>query len=165
MAPKTDQLQIRVTSAQKARLRRLAKAAGVDVSAYVLARALPQAETQLITLLGALRHESDSRPVLAELNDLLHAAPAAASKDAFTLIGGDVARLTPFLQNYVAAMVEQAAMQKRVPPPVWVHEIAPLDTPYFATDLRAVRWHLLRASPVPFKRRNLFVDTSVGGRV
>ena len=41
MAGKSQQIQIRVTAAQKTRLRELARRAGVDVSAYVLSQARP----------------------------------------------------------------------------------------------------------------------------
>jgi hypothetical protein len=77
----------------------------------------------------------------------------------------EMARLSPLLQNYVAAMVEQASFLKRVQPPAWTARIAPLEEPYFAAPLKALRLHLLRASPVPFKRRNIFVDAAVGARV
>ncbi len=69
------------------------------------------------------------------------------------------------MRNYVAAMVEQAAHMKRVRPPAWTARVEPLETPWFATSLESLRLHLLRASPVPFKRRNLFVDSAVGARV
>jgi hypothetical protein len=62
-------------------------------------------------------------------------------------------------------MVEQAAALGGVKGPDWVVEIPPLESPYFATDFRSLRPHLLRESPIPFKRRNLFVDSSVGDRV
>jgi hypothetical protein len=41
----------------------------------------------------------------------------------------------------------------------------PLAEPYFATSLKSLREHLLVAAPIPFKRRNIFVDASVGARV
>jgi hypothetical protein len=62
-------------------------------------------------------------------------------------------------------MVEQAADQKHVAPPAWVRDVAPLDAPHFATRLKSLRQHLLRSAPVPFKRRNIFVDAGVGARV
>lgn len=85
--------------------------------------------------------------------------------DALTGIRAGVRALSPFLQNYVAAMVEQAAHKKSLAPPDWVRDIEPLSVPWFATPLSSLRMHLLRAAPVPFKRRNLFVDAAVGGRV
>ena len=62
-------------------------------------------------------------------------------------------------------MVEQAADQKHLAPPAWVRDIVPLATPHFATPLKSLRMHLLQAAPVPFKRRNIFVDAGVGSRV
>lgn len=62
-------------------------------------------------------------------------------------------------------MVEQSALQKGLMPPAWVRDVPPLDLPYFAGELRSLRQYRLAVSPVAFKRRNLFVDTSIGGRV
>jgi hypothetical protein len=77
----------------------------------------------------------------------------------------DLRGLSPYVQNYVAAMVELAAHQKGVASPGWVREVPPLDEPHFATALGGLRLHLLQVSPVPFKRRNIFIDSSLGGRV
>lgn len=162
MPAKTQQLQIRVTPRQKAALRRHASAAGLDVSSYVLARVLPAEPDRLAAILHAIEHDADHRFALAELNDFLHACPAVVFADA--VARASLGALSPFLQNYVAAMVEQAAAHKHVSPPSWVREIEALDTPHFATSLKSLRWHLLRSAPVPFKRRNIFVDAAVGDR-
>ncbi len=79
--------------------------------------------------------------------------------------GVDLRGLSPYLRNYVAAMVELAAHQRGVAPPVWVRQVPPLEEPHFATSLPGLRLTLLRASPVPFKRRNIFIDSSLGDRV
>ncbi len=73
--------------------------------------------------------------------------------------------LPPLYRNYVAAMVEQAAQLKGVSPPRWTQEVEPLEEPYFAATFRYLRPHLLRVSPVPFKRRNIFIDSGLGDRV
>jgi hypothetical protein len=73
--------------------------------------------------------------------------------------------LSPYLQNYLAAMVELASQQKGVAPPAWTRNVEPLEEPHFATELPGLRLHLLRSAPVAFKRRNLFVDASIGDRV
>lgn len=163
MAGKTQQLQIRVSPRQKAALKRAAAAAGLDVSTYVLARVLPDEATRFADLLRSLQHESQRKYALAELNDLLSAIPSAAFAD--SVAHADFRALSPYLQNYVAAMVEQAAHQKQVAPPPWVRDIAPLDVPHFATSLINLRLYLLSSAPVPFKRRNIFVDAAVGARV
>lgn len=165
MSTKSQQLQIRVTPAQKAALRRLARGAGQDVSGYVLSRTLPEARVRFGEIIRALRDGEDHRFALAELNDLLSDLTRAQLPDAVALAPPEMRDLSPFLQNYVAAMVEHASHQREAPAPSWVGDVPPLETPYFATPLRSLRLHLLRAAPVPFKRRNLFVDSGVGARV
>lgn len=160
---KTQQLQIRVTPEQKSALARLARRAGQDVSAFVLSRALPSASLRLGEILSALGDPDRWRFALAELNDLL---TGLAPRELGEVAGdADLGGLSPYLQNYVAAMVELAAHQKGVAPPDWVRDVRPLEEPHFATPLEGLRLHLLRASPVPFRRRNIFVDSSVGDRV
>jgi hypothetical protein len=163
MAVRSAQLQIRVTPAQKAALKRLARRAGVDVSCYVLARALPDTRAGFCAILGQLRREADRNFALAELNDFLTALPRSEFQDA---VGdADLEGLSPFVQNYVAAMVEHAASRQGTRAPHWVEDVEPLEEPYFAVPFPRLRPHLLRAAPVAFKRRNLFVDASVGDRV
>lgn len=163
MTTRSQQLQIRVTPREKSTLKRLARAAGQDVSSYVLARALPDARLQFDGILRRLRDSPDYSHALAELNDFLTSMASAELADATRT--ADVERLSPFLKNYVAAMVEQASHLKGIPTPAWTAAIEPLAEPWFAASLRSLRLHLLRSSPVPFKRRNLFVDAALGSRV
>lgn len=164
MSRKTTQLQIRVSPAEKEALKRRAREAGLDVSSYVLLRALPPAAARFHRLLDELRAGGvDHRFALAALNDLL--APLVPEELAAAVADADLEGLSPFLQNYVAAMVEQAAWRRGVSPPAWAREVEPLAEPYFAAPLKSLRPHLLRASPVAFKRRNLFVDSTIGDRV
>ena len=163
MSAKTQQLQIRVSPLEKSAIRRQAERAGQDVSTYVLARVLPMGKSRFGEIVLGLADADQYRFWLAELSDLL--ADLAPVEFADTLRTGDLAALSPFLQNYVAAMVEHAAYQKAVEPPTWTREVEPLEEPYFATPLASLRVHLLTAAPVVFKRRNLFVDSSVGDRV
>ncbi|HEX5419237.1 MAG TPA: hypothetical protein VFY39_04490 [Gammaproteobacteria bacterium] len=100
---------------------------------------------------------------MAALNDFLTELMSAQFQEAVAV--AEIAELSPLLQNYVAAMVEQAAYRKGQLPPSWVRDVAPLEEPYFAVPFRRLRPHLLRASPVPFKRRNIFVDAGIGDRV
>lgn len=165
MSRKSEQLQIRVTPGEKEALRRLAEASGQDMSSYVLSRALPDERMRFRAIMRELRDEGDHRPVLAELNDLLSELTVARFPEAVSAEPGEVILLSPFLQNYTAAMVELAAHRLGAAPPAWVRSVRPLERPHFATPIRAVRLHLLRAAPVPFKRRNIFVDSSIGARV
>jgi uncharacterized protein (DUF1778 family) len=163
MAAKSAQLQIRVSAAEKAALKRAARRAGLDVSRYVLSRVLPPARARLVETLAALRHGEDHRFVLAEINDLLSGLAPAAFTEA--VAGLDVRLLSPFLQNYLSAMVEHAASQKGQVPPAWARDVEPLDDPVFAVPFARLRPHLLRTAPVAFKRRNIFIDATVGDRV
>ncbi len=147
---------------QKATLQAQAVAAGQDLSAYVLGRLLPVPDQRFGALLEALAGD-DRRYVLAALNDLLTACPPVL----FAALVRDGSRLPRdrYLQNYVAAMTEHAAFLKDVAPPQWTSHVPPLATPHFATPLKSLRMHLLRSAPVPFKRRNIFVDSRIGARV
>jgi hypothetical protein len=125
---------------------------------------LRDAQTRFARLLEVLRTDDQPGFALAELNDLLSSLTPAELGSA--VAHADLAGLTPYLRNYVAAMVELAAHQRDVPPPAWVRDVEPLETtPHFATPLAGLRLHLLRAAPVPFKRRNIFIDSSIGDRV
>ncbi|HET6639439.1 MAG TPA: DUF1778 domain-containing protein [Gemmatimonadota bacterium] len=163
MATKTGQLQIRVTSKQKAAIKRLARREGRSVSSYVLSRVLPDERVRFSGILRSLREESERRFALAELNDFLAGLGPSEFRDA---VGdAEIEALTPLTANYVAAMVEQAAYRLGVDPPDWTSGVEPLEKPHFAVPFRGLRLHLLRTAPVAFKRRNIFVDSSVGDRV
>jgi uncharacterized protein (DUF1778 family) len=163
MNTKSQQLQIRVTPRQKAALKRGAAAAGLDVSTWVLTRVLPSETDRFGDLLRSLEVDDNRRFALAEMNDFLHAIAPVEFSTAVDEASLD--KLSPMLQNYVAAMVELAASQKKLVPPSWVRDIAPLEQPHFATSLKSVRLYLLQVSPIPFKRRNIFIDASIGARV
>ncbi len=164
MAAKSEYLQIRVTSEQKATLRRSAKQAGQGLSEYVLSRVLPQAGARFAELMRALEEgKDDSRFVLAELNDLLSSLAPVEFGEA--IAEAPPGQLSPYLRNYIAAMVELAAYQKNTAPPAWPRDIEPLEQPHFATPSASLRPHLLHAAPVPFRRRNIFVDSTVGDRI
>lgn len=161
---KTHQLQIRVSAQDKARIRARAASAGMDVSKWVLQQLLPPVERDFQALCAELAARPDARSfTFAELQDWFH-----------RLTGGELIRavrhppeapLPPFEANYLAATVEHAAAINGIDPPRWTATVEPLDAPWFASSLRSLRLHLLTHSPPPFRRRNLFIDSSVGQRV
>jgi uncharacterized protein (DUF1778 family) len=160
---KTGQLQIRVTASEKKTLKHLARRAGQDVSSYVLSRTLPKSRLRFQELVEIVADDEERRFALAELNDLLANLTRAELSDA---IGeAPPLDLSPYWRNYVAAMVEQATQQKNIPAPKWLSDIEPLTSPHFAAHLANLRLYLLHTSPVPFRRRNIFVDSGVGDRV
>lgn len=113
-----------------------------------------------VNLAAAVAAETLTAYPLAELNDLLTRArgdeiqslPRPAIDD-------------PYRLNYVTAMVELAANRTGVSPPLWTSDVTPLAAPVFIDPSLALRPHLLTASPPPFRRRNIFIDSSIGDRV
>lgn len=162
LASKSVQLQIRLSPAEKSAIHRAARRAGLDMSAYVLARALPASAGRFEDLAEACRDAEQARFALAELNSWLAGLAAIELREA---LASPPSGLTPYLSNYVAAMVEYACAQRGVSPPVWTRGIAPLPEPVFGTALMSLRLYLLSHAPAPFRRRNIFIDASVGARI
>ena len=161
-AAKTEQLQIRVSKVQKAALQRAAARAGLDVSAYVLARiSLPAAEE--FARLARAAGEGEGRFALAELNALLTRVTGPELQEA--IAGGIPRGLTPQLANTVAAMVEVACAKQQVALPAWTGQVAPLSEPLFGSALQSLRLYLLTRSPPAFRRRNIFVDATLDDQV
>jgi uncharacterized protein (DUF1778 family) len=159
---KTEQLQIRVSKSQKAALQRAAARAGLDVSAYVLARVASPAAEEFARVTRAAG-EGEERFALAELNALLTRLTGAELQEA--IAGGLPRELTPQLANTLAAMVEVACAKNQLAPPAWTRQIAPLSKPLFGSALQSLRLYLLTHSPGPFRRRNIFVDATVDDQV
>lgn len=163
---KSGQLQIRVTPIEKAAIRAAARRAGLGLSAYVLGRVLPVSTRRFEELMRDLTRAGADSPearfALAELNSWLADLGARELQEAVSLPPPE---LTPYLANYVAAMVEYACARKGAAAPSWLRATAPLDEPVFASRLESLRLHLLTHSPAPFRRRNIFIDASVGSRV
>lgn len=133
------------------------------MSAYVLSRAVPSPAMRLQECIEDSAGPAPPSFALAELNSLLAGWTAGELRDA--LAAPPTTALTPFLSNYIAAMIEQACEGRSVRVPGWVRAIPPLPEPAFGTTLKSLRLHLLTHSPPPFRRRNIFIDATVGDRV
>ncbi len=160
---KSTQLQIRISGAEKAALRRLARQSGLDMSTYVLQRVFPPAAGQFQEAARELARSEDPSYALAELHSLLANLGTPELKTAVGAAPG--AALDDFSGNYLAALVESACGQRNIPIPAWTRGIQPLRQPYFASNLFSLRKYLLTSAPAAFRRRNLFVDSDVGSRV
>ena len=132
------------------------------MSAYVLAQLLPAPARRFQELTEACAKDREARFALAELNSWLAILGAGELQEA---VASPPARLKPFLANYVAAMTEVACARSGVAPPSWVRMTEPLTEPAFGSELMSLRLYLLTHSPAPFRRRNIFIDASVGSRV
>jgi uncharacterized protein (DUF1778 family) len=161
-AAKSGQIQVRVSPAQKSAIRQAARRAGMDMSAYVLARVLPEPARRFQELTAACADSRDARFALAELNSWLTGLGAGELQDA---VASPPPRLTPYLANYIAAMTEYACARRGIAAPAWAGATEPLAEPVFGSALASLRLYLLTHSPPPFRRRNIFIDASIGSRV
>jgi anti-sigma factor RsiW len=135
----------------------------MDMSAYVLDRLLPAAATRFQELTAACSEDASARFALAELNSFLSRLGAGELRAAVAF--PPPAGLRTMHSNYIAAMVEYASAHNGIAPPHWTSAIAPLAEPTFGSELKSLRLYLLTHSPPPFRRRNIFIDASLGARV
>jgi uncharacterized protein (DUF1778 family) len=161
--PKTEQLQIRVSPSQKRAIRKRAKAARMSVSEWILNVALPSAQTAFQSLLAELAAAQKPSFAFAELLEWIDSLSAEAFEQA--VVEPPRVRLDPYWESYLAATIEHAAVLKRARCPGWTRDVPPLEKPVFGSSLRSLKLHLLVHSPPPFIQRNIFIDSSVGGRV
>ena len=161
---KSEQLQIRVSAEEKARIQQRAIAAGMDVSKWVLRQVFPLAEEKFQALCEAVVASSVDRSyAFADINDFL--ARLYAREFLQAVRHPPEVDLAPFEANYLAAMITHTAAQKAAIVPHWIDTVQPLDTPWFASSLKSLSLHLLTNSPPAFRRRNLFIDSTVGDRI
>ena len=160
---KTSQLQIRVTARQKAAIRRAAKRARVGMSTWVLQKLMPDENEEFKDIVRQLANEGSPSIALAHLSDYLSELGSGDFPRAVVELPR--CELSDLLENLVAAMVEYTALRVGRGAPSWTREIEPLAEPYFASALESLRFHLLTCSPPVYRRRNLFVDATVGDRV
>ncbi len=133
------------------------------MSAYVLDRLLPAAATRFQELTGACTDADSARFALAELNSFL--AGLGAGELCAAVLSPPPAGLRAMHANYIAAMVEYACAHNGFAPPRWTSAITPLAEPTFGSELASLRLYLLTHSLPPFRRRNIFIDASIGARV
>lgn len=157
------QLQIRVCEKEKEAIRRAADRAGRDVSGFVMDRVLPPAERLWQEILDRFDGEGLDRFALAEVADFL--ARLEPAELAHALVCAPMDSVSLEARNYLAAMVEQICDARNVPAPAWTRRVPPLEQPWFGSQIQSLRLHLLRSSPAAFRRRNIFIDTGMGGRV
>lgn len=135
----------------------------MGLSEWVLSRIISAPHEEFQRCLERLKNQDSPKFVLAEIHDLLGQASPGEFERMTAQPPGVV--LPDYLANYVAAMVEYAAVQKGRGVPAWTRQIPPLAAPVFGTDLNSLRLYLLTHSPPPFRRRNIFIDATIGQRV
>ena len=132
------------------------------MSEYVLARVLPAPARRFEEITAACATPEAARFALAELSTWLASLGTAELEEA---VASPPPSLTPHLANYVGAMVEYVCARAGIAPPQWTRAVEPLAEPAFGSELLSLRLYLLSHSPPPFRRRNIFIDSTVGSRV
>jgi hypothetical protein len=160
---KTSHLQVRVTREEKTAIQDAARRARMDMSAYVLGRVLAASSAHFAECVTACAAGANPSYALAELNSFLTGLTPQEFRDA--VAHPLPAKLTPFVANYVAAMVEFGSARCGIAEPAWTREIPPLAEPFFGTALQSLRLHLLTHAPAAFRARNIFIDATLGDRV
>lgn len=160
---KIEQLQIRVSKSEKETILAAARRANMGMSEWVLSKILPSGQANFLQLVDKLATAVAKQYVIAEIHDLLNGATKEELGRIVSVQSNT--KLPAYWSNYLAAMVEYAAHNKGLEPPSWTEQIKPLPEPAFGSDLKNLRLHLLTHSPVPFRRRNIFIDSSIGARV
>ena len=158
MAPKTAQLQIRISPAQKAALKRLAAAERLSLSEFVLRKALEAAPTPLTSWSAIVKSGVALPNSLSDLELELRTLDEASFSEAVDAF--DTADLSELQANCVAAAVEREASRRGVSPPPWTEAVLPMGRPWFAWRLRSLRPHLMRISPAAYKRRGVYLPAA-----
>lgn len=160
---KTAQLQIRVSREEKTAIQRAAAQAGMDMSGYVLSRVLSAPAAQFQSCVADCVDVQRARFALAELNSLLSTFTRGELREA--IASAPPPGLTPYILNYITAMVEHACAERALALPAWTRAVAPLVEPVFGSTLQSLRLHLLAHSPSAFRARNIFIDATLGARL
>lgn len=162
MAGKTAQLQIRVTPEEKRSLKRLARDAGMDMSSWILDQVLPPESAKFQELASALAEPEGREFALAELADFLRPLRGGAFVRATS--EPPKAPIEPVTLNHLAGAIELGSAKRAVAPPAWTARVPIPADPVFGTTLNSARLYLLTHAPVAFRRRNVFVDSSIDER-
>lgn len=160
---KTEQLQIRVSRSQKLAIKKQAQKAHMNMSNWLLTKALPTAQMSFQDLLAEIAASEMPSFAFAELLELI--GPMGADEFESAVSELPEVELDLYWKNYLAATIEHAAAMKRVKAPSWTREMSPLKEPAFGSSLESLKLHLLVNSPPAFIEKNIFIDSSVGDRV
>jgi hypothetical protein len=167
MLPSKDShIQIRINKKQKAILQAAAARDAKELSSWILDRLTPKYVEKWYELCQGLRGKRNinaASHLFAEIHDLL----ASLNRDELSHLAG-FAPQRPIASEsyaYLSAMIEYAVSTKKAKMPEWINEAPPLRVPFFGSPLLSLRLHLLTHSPVAYRKRNIFIDAPIGGRV
>lgn len=161
---KTQQLQLRVSAEQKAAIRLLASKEHQGMSQWILNKILPKPQKDFLKILERLRDCQNHKERSYILNDLNAFFLKLSKHDLVETVSEDyLSALNPLMANYISAMIEHVCVNAQIEPPKWLAQGLP--EPFFGSDLLSLRLYLLTVSPPSFRKRNIFIDATVGDLV
>jgi hypothetical protein len=160
---KTDYIQIRISKKEKEHFIKLARWKKLSLSGWILDRIRAEIPPiEINELYSKLKHASDSSYIFALLNDYFIKINEYQWAN---LVTQKPENLDSENLCYLASMIERTAELRGFKIPDWVKNVDSLWIPYFGSNVKKLRLHLLVNSPVSFKKRNIFIDSSIGERV
>lgn len=163
---KTSHIQLRLSPEQKEAIRVAATRANLDMSQWVLNKIFPRPRARLLAIMWQLKSMQDKVERHYVLNDLNAFLVSLTKDDLLSAVSEDPSvSLNETMGNYVAAMIEQICVAHNAQAPKWLAERDGLRDPFFGSDLVSLRLYLLSVSPPPFRKRNIFIDSTVGDLV
>ena len=162
---KSEYIQIRVSEHEKKTIKTAAYEAGLDMSAYILGHLDIDLTSQWESLLANLQgsKSEDLHYPWAAIIDFL--TPLNANQFQHLFQSAHKWALSPENLNYLAATVERKALNLGISAPKWLLDIPPCANPYFADETPKLKLYLLLHGDPVFRRRNIFIDSSIGGRI
>lgn len=134
----------------------------MDMSSWILGCVLPPENARFQELARALAEPEGRGFALAELEDFLRPLRGGAFARATSEL--PKALVDPVTLNHLAGAIELGAANRGVDPPPWTCRVPIPADPVFGTALDSARLYLLTHAPAAFRRRNVFVDSSIDER-
>lgn len=137
----------------------------MDISAYLLSKAGLDLRAKWDGLAGDLERADDEKIsyVWAAIIDFLTPLSRQDFQDLFA--NEPAWSLSDFKENYLVGLIERVAQNLNIPAPNWALDVNPLADPYFPEEHPKLRVYLMLHGDPIFRRRNIFIDSSIGGRV
>lgn len=157
-ARKTQKIEVRLTEAEKNMLKRMCKIQNKEVSELVKEKLFLRSNQEFCELVEDIEATKQDPFAFARLSEFLKVLTPENFLKAVEYFPSHIQ--SPFCKAYVASMVEFTAHVLGVLPPLWVKETVALEEPYFGSTLKNMRAYLMTQSPIPFRQRNIFIESA-----
>ena len=160
---RSEYIQMRISPRDKKKLVQIARMHNMTLSKWILSKVrIENSVAELKRIYNEFSKRSKESYLFAQLGDYLMNVPNELWLE-FVSIKPE--NMESDQLSYVAAIIDQLSVIRDLEKPHWITEIKGHDKPYFGSDLQSLRLYLLIKSPVAFRQRNIFIDSSAGERV